>query len=490
MHELVRLQNCTCTYRANKSPILSNINFSLVKGNRVLIGGASGTGKSTLLALLAGLIPEYIPARIDGTVSIAYTSRALVMQNPEAQIITPSVFEEVAFALENKNIPETHIVKKVKDMLNLAGLLDKKDRHPLTLSGGECQRVSLVAALAQEADVLFMDEPLSYLDAVSSASLVALLERGVSYDTAVIVEHRLEIFKYYCNRFFKINKGFIEECTFKELIKNHCIFSVQWFSQKNGGIANEHKEQITDTKIDNSKENIMLQPVLSVNAMSHSYGKNKDTLLFKDISFNVYSGTVAVIMGASGSGKTTILKKIAHILPVAPHEVILNGKTKYSVQYLRENCFIVPQNPEHMFIADTVLNELAAGYDKAIEYLKQFGLAGMEQRHPFSLSEGEKRRLNLCVAFALERKLIMFDEPTYGLDYESTRLLIQYFELLKQKGAALLVVTHDRGFAEAVGDTILILEHGVLHPLEKSTKKGHALHIKNNEQRILYNEEP
>ena len=453
MHEFVRLQNCTITYRTSKRPIVSNIDFSLKKGDRVLIGGASGTGKSTLLALLAGLIPEYIPARITGTVSIAYASRALVMQNPEAQIVTPSVFEELAFALENKNIPELQIVQKVEAILKLAGLYDKRDSHPLSLSGGECQRVSLASALAQEADVLFMDEPLSYLDETSSSSLVALLEQDERYDTAVIVEHRLELFKDYCNRFFKVTDGTIEECKFDELIKNHCVFSAQWFSQKDSHVAKDDKKTIIG------------EPVLSVVNMSHSYSKNNKNLLFSDVSFTVDAGTTVVIMGASGSGKTTILKKIAHILTVGINEVVLHGKTKYSMQYVRETCFIVPQNPEHMFIADTVLNELAVSSDKALEYLNQFGLGGMERRHPFSLSEGEKRRLNLCVALALERKLIMLDEPTYGLDYESTRLLIEYFELLKQNGTAILVVTHDRGFAEAIGDTILVLEQGKLQTM-------------------------
>lgn len=458
----MRLQNCTITYRTSKSPILRNINFLLEKGDRVLIGGASGTGKSTLLALLAGLIPEYIPARITGTVSIAYASRALVMQNPEAQIVTPSVFEELAFALENKNIPELQIVQKVEAILKLAGLYDKRDSHPLSLSGGECQRVSLASALAQEADVLFMDEPLSYLDETSSSSLVALLEQDERYGTAVIVEHRLELFKDYCNRFFKVTDGTIEECKFDELITNHCVFSAQWFSSKSNPSPKDDKE-LQDAI--NNKIKVKTNtdsPVLSVVNMSHSYSKNNKNLLFSDVSFTVDAGTTVVIMGASGSGKTTILKKIAHILPVGTNEVVLLGKTKYSMQYVRETCFIVPQNPEHMFIADTVLNELAVSSDKALEYLNQFGLGGMERRHPFSLSEGEKRRLNLCVALALERKLIMLDEPTYGLDYESTRLLIKYFEQLKLNGAAILVVTHDRGFAETIGDTILVLEQGKL----------------------------
>lgn len=470
MHEFARLRTCTFTYRTGPKPILCSVDFSLNKGDRVLVGGKSGTGKSTLLAVLAGLVPDYIPGKLEGEIKLSYASRALVMQNPEAQIITPSVFEELAFALENKNVPQPIIVEKVAALLERAGLYDKKDKHPLNLSGGECQRVSLLAALAQEAEVLFMDEPLSYLDDVSSLRLITLLENNPVYDTAVIVEHRLELFERYCTRFFRITDGSAEECTFKELVKNHCVFSADWVLNDADKFANKDAPPIQPdaTAYISSQPQKDILPVLSVCNMSHTYekkasSKGKKEFLFNHVSFDVFPGEIVVLMGASGCGKTTLLKKIARMLPAQKGEVILNGNINYSLRYLKETCFFVPQNPEHMFIAESVLAELAVNRDSALQFLAQFGLAGMEHRHPFTLSEGEKRRLNLCAAFALQKKLLLFDEPTYGLDYESIKTLISCFAMLKKQKTAMLVVTHDKSLAQAIGNRVFKFEQGQLH---------------------------
>ncbi len=133
-----------------------------------------------------------------------------------------------------------------------------------------------------------------------------------------------------------------------------------------------------------------------------------------------------------------------------------------SKKSLYANFLVVPQNPEHMFIADTGSKEVLCSGEQAQDYLARFGLANKAGRHPFSLSEGEKRRLNLCSALAMERKLLMLDEPTYGLDFESVEKIIDDVVALKRAGRAVVIVTHDAAFAKAVQDRCLVLEDGVL----------------------------
>ena len=353
MPELVRLADCSFTYRNGREPILQDLNITLKRGDRILLAGKSGSGKSTLLALLAGLVPDYMPGKIQGFAEYAALTRALVMQNPEAQIVTPSVFEEAAFALENKAVEPAEIEVRVNTVLIAAGLMEKRDRHPLTLSGGECQRVSLAVALAQKADMLFMDEPLSYLDEKSSRSLVELLKKEALDTTAVIVEHRLELFSSFCNRYFKIENKKLVECGLEDLLREHCVYRAGW---ERGGLA---------------MGAVSGPPVLSVRNLRHAFGTHQ---VLKDVSFDVHAGEIVVLMGESGSGKTTILNMITKTIAARRGTVLIEGGdiSSMSKKSLYAKCLVVPQNPEHMFIADTVSKEVLCSGEQAQDYLARF----------------------------------------------------------------------------------------------------------------------
>jgi len=196
---------------------------------------------------------------------------------------------------------------------------------------------------------------------------------------------------------------------------------------------------------------------------------------------------VVALLGPSGAGKTTLLGKISGRLPVEKGRVFIQGK---DIATLSKEAFyplfmLVPQNPEHMFLAEMVREELVAGsaelYKKLggglpklehgpstiEEVAERFGLSHRLQAHPFRLSEGEKRRLNLAVAFAVRRPLYLLDEPTYGLDDHAKALLREDLRSLAEEGAGVLLVTHDRAFAEVTADTVYILKEGRLVREEK-----------------------
>uniref|UniRef100_UPI0026EFF7FF ABC transporter ATP-binding protein n=1 Tax=Gracilinema caldarium TaxID=215591 RepID=UPI0026EFF7FF len=169
--EEIRLEGASFRFPGRAKPLLRDINLVIHRGDRVLLHGPSGSGKSTLLATLAGLVPDHVGGELTGTIRLSYTRKALVLQNPEAQVITPTVEEELAFPLENRAMPAEEIAPRIATILERFGMIGLRCRNPLELSGGECQRLSLAAALIQQPDILFLDEPTSYLDEARSQEL-------------------------------------------------------------------------------------------------------------------------------------------------------------------------------------------------------------------------------------------------------------------------------------------------------------------------------
>jgi len=523
MDLLVQLKHVGFRYRGAKLPILKDVHLTLRRGDRILLRGRSGSGKSTLLAILSGLAPEYVGGTLSGAREIFYRRRGVVLQNPEAQVVTPTVEEEVAFALENQGKDPGWIRNRVRETLEALGIAHLAERHPLSLSGGECQRVSLAAALAMDPEVLFLDEPTSYLDEVSSQRFFEALDL-LHPDTAlVVVEHRLQAASRVCRRSYRVEEdGSLHESDFtperqesegrgsEGRAARRQESGVQESEgrgsegQKSAGRQSKGWESGRQKPAVRGKMPLVgepayggvggsLVPVLEISGLSHRWpldrkgGQKGSTELFHDLHLTVSAGEVVALLGPSGAGKTTLLGKISGRLPVEKGRVFIQGK---DIATLSKEAFyplfmLVPQNPEHMFLAETVREELVAGAAELSKELggglpklgygpstieevaKRFGLSHRLQAHPFRLSEGEKRRLNLAVAFAVRRPLYLLDEPTYGLDDEAKALLREDLRSLVEEGAGVLLVTHDRAFAEVTADTVYTLKEGQLVREEK-----------------------
>jgi energy-coupling factor transport system ATP-binding protein len=170
-------------------------------------------------------------------------------------------------------------------------------------------------------------------------------------------------------------------------------------------------------------------------------------------------------MGPSGSGKTTLLKKILRLLPVERGTIWWKGQdiTGLKRNDYFQNLAYIPQNPEHLFLEDTVAEELALSSENREEALHLARLFALEHRlkaHPFKLSEGEKRRLTLCIALAMKRPLIIMDEPTYGLDRQGRHRLLDYLQIPELSSVSMLLVSHDSPFVRALGCRTLLLTEG------------------------------
>ena len=219
---IVNLLNVTYKYPITDSPALQNINLQVGEGEFLAVIGPNGAGKSTLCYTLAGFIPHFFKGEITGTVEVAgvEASRSnlnewvlnvgLAFQNPFNQISGAkfTVFEEIAFGLENTGVPRDEMKQRVKDAMKLTGISDLADRSPYSLSGGQQQRVALTSILVMQPKVLVLDEPTSQMDPIGTREVFGVIrtmaEKGM---TVVLVEHKVEWIANYADRVVALHEG-------------------------------------------------------------------------------------------------------------------------------------------------------------------------------------------------------------------------------------------------------------------------------------------
>lgn len=460
---IVDIADLSVTYPRAEAPAVAGITLTVFRGDRLLLLGPSGSGKSTLLYAMAGIIPSQVSAKLDGSIERHAAKVGVVLQNPEAQMIAPTVEEEIAFALENEGIPAAEIEARVTGVLQRFGIAALRKRSPSTLSGGECQKVSLAAAVAVEPEILFLDEPTAFLDPRATRSFFELLEALDPAVAVVMVEHKIEHVRRVLRRYLRIDRvegtgsGVVERGGISELSdREEPLAAHYWFTGLERPAAAARHE---------------VSPLLEVERLGHTYAPA--TAALTDVGFSVYPGETFVVMGPNGSGKSTLLDRIAalahdgvrHRRTADPAPIRLHGRDvrRISGRRLYMQLFLMPQNPEHLFLKESVADEIALQDPtglRSAEAAELFGLTGIEERSPYSLSEGEKRRLNLCCAHLDPRELLLLDEPTYGLDAAAIVTLVKTLELLRKEGRTVVVVTHSPELAHLVADRLLVLTDG------------------------------
>jgi len=218
----VNLQNVTYKYPLTDNPVLKNVNLQVESGEFIAIIGPNGAGKSTLCYLLAGFVPHFYKGKLTGTVEVAgietqnsslnewVLNVGLAFQNPFNQISGAryTVFEEVAFGLENIGVPREEMQERVEHALKLTGISDLAERSPYSLSGGQQQRVALTSILVMEPKVLVLDEPTSQLDPIGTRDVFGVIrtmaERGM---TVILAEHKMEWIAQYTDRVVALHEG-------------------------------------------------------------------------------------------------------------------------------------------------------------------------------------------------------------------------------------------------------------------------------------------
>jgi energy-coupling factor transport system ATP-binding protein len=446
----LEVRHLSYAFQGRDTPYLRDVSLTVGGGEIVVICGPSGGGKSTLIKCIDGIYPYVNGGNlkgdilVDGSLAGGQPPEArsaligTVFQDFDAQIIHLTTEDELAFGPENLGIERSEIKRRVEKVSSIIRLDPGAD--PCTLSGGNKQRLCIGSTLAMETPVLLLDEPLSNLDIGGARSLMEFLKSLKEKGRAIlIVEHRLNLVKGHADRVLWMESGRLSETVPEKYLT--------WDSGM---------EEITGGKGRPGES------IVSVNGLSFAYDKQKAVL--SSVSFSVMKGEMAVILGKNGSGKSTLLKIIAGLLPVQGGSVELCGKPIKGrrAAFFRERVGLVMQNPNHQLFMDSVYNEIFfncrdAGLTAGL--METFGLAALKDRHPYSLSEGEKRRLAVASILASKPSVLLLDEPTLGQDRDNMAGMIKALTAYNRKtGLTVITVTHEETAARSLGNKAIFLQ--------------------------------
>ena len=504
---------------------LDHVSFSVDRGDFVLILGPSGSGKSTLALNLVGVYPDYYGGYNEGRILVDHAEKGLVnrrdldrgqrfltvnmlFQNPEDQIVTLTVEEEIAFALENYLVSVEEIGPRIDRALDLVGLHGFRDRSTLKLSGGEKQRVALAAMLAMEPRVLILDEPTSNLDPVGTKEVLDAVQhvRETVDITLLIVEHEVdEVFhqvdKILCVDEMKVDGPFQprEFITARGLdVRDHMGLWIPQASEvglelRGRGIDIEEvpltgPELISGVRSVGATRapsdvpaqigpqarrpgKLLGETVIKVRDLSFSYPTKAGVL--ESVSLDIRKNELLAIVGQNGSGKSTLAANLNGILKPSSGSVFVHGKrtTDYRFAELAKRVAYIFQVPEKQFIRNTVLDEMAHGL-KALgiseserkgrvdDVLRSVNLEERKEISPYLLSHGQKRRLSVACMVITEPEVVILDEPTFGQDWRQAMRLMDYLRELADKGAAVTFITHDMRLVAQFADRCVAMSGG------------------------------
>lgn len=513
MHYLT-IKDLTVRYPFQHTNVLKGVNVSIQKGEKVLILGSSGSGKSTFALTLNGIIPKSIEADMSGkvtvngkpphTISFSNISEyvGILFQDPESQFCMLTVEDEILFGLENLGLSREEMESRLVKCLSLVGLSDWRHRELKELSGGMKQKLGLACLIAMDPEVFILDEPTANLDPATTEEMFQLIVNiGQKLNkTLIFIEHKLDQLLPFIDRIIVLgNEGniivdnsprFIFQQHQHELeklgvwIPTVCKYAYQY---ERKGITwnrfplslNEWEAEwdkmglITKKQAINHLEQPSKSPsILKIKDLSFSY-KQHDCL--NNIDLDIQEGDFIAFLGPNGAGKSTLIKLIIGLLKANKGDIHLQGKsiTALKSSEIMRRIGIVFQNPEHQFIADTVEHELAYGLtilgwernaikEKVDVLLSMFNLLNQRHQNPFSLSQGQKRRLSVATMLTNNQELLILDEPTFGQDFVNTQALMKLLKDLNQEGKTILMITHDMELVYEYANRVFLLDKGTL----------------------------
>ncbi|HAC64000.1 MAG TPA: ABC transporter [Cyanothece sp. UBA12306] len=496
MDAIATLDNVSYLYPNSTEAVLKNISLNIAQGEFLGIIGPTGAGKTTLCLTLNGIVPQFHGGRFFGYVTVAgfdtlkYPVSTLarhvgaVFEDPETQLLSTSVENEIAFALENLCVAREEILARIPQVLAAVRLEGTEHKHPQELSGGQKQRLAIAAALALQPKLLILDEPTSQLDPIGSQEVFATVkelnqELGV---TIVMVSHAAEEMAEFSDRIAVLSAGKllnigtphqiyhqIELLQKQDLRPPQVAQTFYYINQKGITIP---QIPVTLTEGINALETLekstpiipfqlsyptYRQPaeetILSAQNLTHIYEDGTEAL--HGVSLDIYQGEYVLIVGQNGAGKSTLVKHFLNLLsPTQGTVKIRQRDTKdISVSELSRSIGYVAQNPDNQIFNMTVEKEVSFALEnlnyspKRIEEevnksLKEMGLLEHRNAHPLSLPKGDRARIIIAAILAMEPDIIIFDEPTTGQDYRGSMAILEVSRQLHEMGKTIIVITH------------------------------------------------
>ena len=485
------LEDVSFRYRDRQGAAINHISFSVQPGEVLLIAGASGCGKTTLVRAINGLIPRSYKGEASGRVlvfgedtsgwKLSQISQKVgtVLQDPERQILGTKVLNEVAFGLENLGVPRAETYARVDEALELLKIMHLRDRETFLLSGGEKQKVALAGVLAMRPSILLLDEPLASLDPASAQDSLDMVRRLADQGmTVLIVEHRVEdVLRIHPDRVMFLSDGLIR------------------YLGELGGLSkavNYHEVKLPANdivelaRLDKAPAELHILPGVTqpVGSSSESpalvrfedvdFGYDPDVEVLHGLNLEIKRGDVIAVLGPNGAGKTTFVKHAIGLLKPRHGRVFVAGRDtrEASVAQIASTLGYVFQSPSHMLFAPTVHEELAFGptnlkhpadqIEKEVKQaLKIVNLSEKEQDPPLALSFGQQKRVSIAAILAMQSRILVMDEPTAGQDYQN---YMNFMDAILQLPGfeAILFITHDVDLAVIYANRVLMIADGRL----------------------------
>lgn len=492
-HSIIEFNDFTFKYHSQAEPTLHNINLKIYPGEKILIVGPSGSGKSTLGHCLNGLIPFSYKGEISGTLRIRDKETTeldifslskiigTVLQDSDGQFVGLTVGEDIAFALENDNIPYAEMKDRVRNVSKMVDMDKLLISSPFELSGGQKQRTALAGVLVDDVEILMFDEPLANLDPATGKVAIEIIDdiQKKSGKTIIIIEHRLEdVLHRDIDRVIVINDGRIigdmhpdELVSSKILMENGIREPLYITALKYAGVKiteamhpghiwtldtkDINEEVISWNKsIETYVEKEEKPIILKLQNIFFSYYKSK--LILKDINIDIHEGEMISIVGKNGAGKSTLSKVISGFVKENSGDVFYNGENlkKKSIKERAEVIGVVLQNPNQMISKNFIYDEVALGLrlrnvneeEIKIRVEKVLLICGLM---PFidwpisALSYGQKKRVTIASILVLDPKIIILDEPTAGQDFKHYSEIMEFLIQINRLGVTVILITHD-----------------------------------------------
>jgi energy-coupling factor transport system ATP-binding protein len=512
----VWVEGVTFTYHDADRPALRGVSFTQNAGEMIGVMGASGAGKSTLAKCLNRIIPEFEDGDFHGAIRIAGESIehlrvcdlapkvGMVFQDFESQLFSTNVAHEVAFAMEQVGMDRAEMVRRIMPALEAVGLRGFEHRDPMSLSGGEKQRLAIASVLALRPSVIVLDEPTTDLDPEGRAEVFELIKKlraqGLSL---IVIEHESEELRA-ADRIVVLREGeiaadgppsevfarteLLTACGVRPPGLGHALELLGIDAQPKSVeqafevIVRAYPSvvAITYDSIARSRAPEQLQAAgsaivgpafIGIENVSYSYAGGPRVL--DSINLKIDAGEFLAIVGQNGSGKTTLAKHIVGLLQPATGRITIDGKDRAQMrpaETAREVAYVF-QNPDHQIFAATVEDEVAFGprnfglpddeiRRRCDEALEAVSLQNERQSDPFLLSKGERQRLAVASVLVLRPRMLILDEPTTGLDHREQLSMMALVRDLNRAGIAIVIITHTPWLVAEYARRVVLMRKG------------------------------
>ena len=457
--------------------VLDDVDMDVTPGALTLVCGASGSGKSTVLRLLNGLIPNFHEGELSGRVLIddedvssapierSGLRTATVFQNPASQFFTTTVADELAFAPQNYRVEAGEIRRRRAGALEELGIGDLADRDLRTLSGGQVQKVACAQALAQRTPVILLDEPTSNLDPRAIDDVRATIGRlKAAGRTLVVAEHRIYFLRGLVDEVVIMGRGRVvhrmageelwrigearrKELGLRALERPRLAVRPAGLAAIAGGAGRRP-----------AAEDAVGNGAVDADDADDAAGDGADGLLIENLQVErsgrlvldiprlfFPAGAVTGVVGANGIGKTTLARAVCRL-----QRARRGARMSLGGRELRSGrAFLVMQDVHRQLFTESVSQEASA------PQLERLDLAALADRHPLSLSGGQKQRLVIATAIDQDARVLILDEPTSGVDHRHLVAIAAELRDLAREGRVVIVISHDVEFLNECADRVI-----------------------------------